>query len=206
MLLILDNRATTNDNLAFTKEIMNSLELYNIPYIVVNSVQEIDKSKIKGIIITGSSLKVVQMQKTGEFTDYGFNLYYLSILKVPVFGICFGCQLLNILYGGKIIDNKKFICDDIDFHEFKNINHFFDKINTRTFRYCFSEILVPSKNLDIGVFASIKVNNKKVDCGFIFEKGRIFGSLFHPEFYPETTGLFYKNFYDFCKKYKGMKN
>lgn len=202
MLLILDNRVNANDNLAFTKELMKTLELYNIPYLLVNSVQEIDKRKIKGIIITGSSLKLCQLEKNSEFSDYGFNLYYLSILNVPVFGVCFGCQLLNILYGGKLIDNKKFICDDIEFYEFKNINHFFDHINTRLFHYCFSDLVVPSKKLDIGVFASIKVKNKILDCGFIFEKGRIFGSLFHPEFYPETTGVFYKNFYDFCKKYK----
>jgi len=202
MLLILDNRVTANDNLAFTKELMNTLDMYNIPYLNVNSVQEIDKSRIKGIIITGSSLKLSQLEKNGEFSDYGFNLYYLSILKVPVFGVCYGCQLLNILYGGKLIDNKKIICNDIDFYQFKNINHFFDHINNKTFRYCFSDLVVPSKKLDIGVFASIKVKNKILDCGFIFEKGRVFGSLFHPEFYPETTGAFYKNFYGFCKKYK----
>jgi len=202
MLLILDNRVTPNDNLAFTKEIIKTLKLHNIPHLIVNSVQEIDKAKIKGIIITGSSLKLSQLEKTGEFTDYGFNLYYLSTLNVPVFGICYGCQLLNILYGGKLIDNKKFICDDMPFHEFKNINHFFDNINVKEFRYCFSDIVVPSKKLDIDVFASIKLKNKILDCGFIFEKGRVFGSLFHPEFYPETTGTFYKNFYDFCKKYK----
>jgi len=202
MLLILDNRVTANDNLAFTKELVETLKLYNIPHLVVNSVQEIDKNKIKGIVITGSSLKLSQLEKTGEFQDYGFNFYYLSILQVPVFGICFGCQLLNILYGGKLIDNKKFICDDIPFHEFKNINSFFNHINIKTFHYCFSDIVVPSKKLDIDIFASIKFKTRIIDCGFIFEKGRVFGSLFHPEFYPETTGKFYKNFYDFCKKYK----
>jgi anthranilate/para-aminobenzoate synthase component II len=202
MLLILDNRVTANDNLAFTKELIKTLKIHNVPYLLVNSVQEIDKNKIKGIIITGSSLKLSQLEQNGEFQDYGFNLYYLSILNVPVFGICFGCQLLNILYGGKLIDNKKFICDDITFHDFKNINQFFNHINTRSFRYCFSDIVIPSKKLDIDVFASIQLKNRIIDCGFIFEKGRVFGSLFHPEFYPETTGIFYKNFYDFCKKYK----
>jgi len=208
MLLILDNSAKKDDPLSFTTKIIKTLKKYKIPYKAVNKIQNIDdiEKKIKGIIITGSSLKLTKKE---NFEKFSFIIYYLIKLNVPVYGICFGCQFLNLIYGGTLKDNKKFICEDIDFSEYDPTCPLLKNTNTATtttltnptkFHYCFSDIVIPNKNTDVHVFASIVVNNKKLDCGFEFEKKRVYGSMFHPEYY-ENTHLILYNFYEICKKW-----
>jgi GMP synthase-like glutamine amidotransferase len=199
MLLILDNSTKKDDTLSFTKKIIKTIKNYKIPHTVVNKIQNIHdiEKKIKGIIITGSSLKLTKKE---HFEKFSFIIYYLTKLNVPVYGICFGCQFLNVIYGGTLKDNKKFICEDIDFSVYDPMCPLLKNITTTNFRYCFSDIVIPNKKTDVRVFASIMVNNKKLDCGFEFEKNRVYGSLFHPEYY-DNTQIIFKNFYEICKKW-----
>jgi len=202
MLLILDNSTKKDDSLSFTKKIIKTIKNYKIPNKVVNKIQNIDdiEKKIKGIIITGSSLK---LSKKEHFEKFSFIIYYLNKLHVPVYGICFGCQFLNVIYGGTLKDNKKFICEDIDFSDYDAKCPLLKNTTTTTptkFHYCFSDIVIPNKKTDVRVIASILYNNKKIDCGFEFEKNRVYGSMFHPEYY-ENTQIVLKNFYEICKKW-----
>lgn len=201
MLLILDNGVSKDDKVSYTTHIIRYLKKSNISFIVVNKIKNIDsfKHKIKGIIMTGSSLK---LSKNIHFDKYSFNVYYISKFDVPVYGLCFGCQLLNLIYGGKLKDNKKYICEDITFHRYDSNHLLFKNITTDNYWYCFSDIVIPNPKLDINVFASIKINNKVLPCGFEFEKNKIFGSMFHPEYYDDTP-IIISNFYNLCKKYKG---
>jgi len=203
MLLILDNGITKDDKLSYTKHIITAMKKYKIDYIVVNKIQNIDefKNKIKGIIITGSSLKLSKLSKKGNFEKYSFNIYYLSRFNVPLYGMCFGCQLLNIIYGGELKDNKKYICKDIDFYKYDTKCKLLKNIDTINFRYCFSDIVIPNNKIDINIFSYIVINNKKIGCGFEYEKNKVYGTLFHPEYYDDTQIIF-KNFYELCTKYK----
>jgi anthranilate/para-aminobenzoate synthase component II len=147
-------------------------------------------------------MKLSKMSKKGSFYNYSFNVYYLSKFHVPVYGMCFGCQLLNIIYGGTLKDNKKYICEDIDFYEYEPQCPLLKNIPTTNFRYCFSDIVIPStsKTLNVHVFASIKLNKRIIDCGFEFEKNRVYGTLFHPEYHEDNQIIFY-NFYQLCKRF-----
>jgi anthranilate/para-aminobenzoate synthase component II len=127
-------------------------------------------------------------------------LYYLQLLDVPVYGICFGAQLLNIIYGGTLVDNKKYICEAIPFYKYDTKFPLIKDIDTNLYNYCFSDIIIPSKKIDINILASIKINNKKYNVLFEFEKNKVYGSLFHPEINLDTQKVFY-NFYNICKKY-----
>jgi GMP synthase-like glutamine amidotransferase len=201
MILILDNGITKDDDLSYTKHVIKAMKNCKIDYKVVNKIQNIDdEKKIKGIIITGSSMKLSKLSKKGGFDKYSFNIYYITRYNVPVYGICFGCQLLNLIYGGELKDNKNYICKDIDFYEYEPICPLFKNISTTNLHYCFSDIVIPNKKIDVKVFASIIVNNKKLGCGFEYEKGKVYGSLFHPEYHKDTQVIF-KNFYDICKKW-----
>jgi anthranilate/para-aminobenzoate synthase component II len=167
----------------------------------LNKIKNIDKikNKVKGIIMTGSSLKLT---KNISFDNYSFNFYYISKFDVPVYGLCFGCQLLNLMYGGTLKDNKKYICRDVTFHKYDSTHILLKNITTDDYWYCFSDIVIPNKKIPVTVFATISVNNKILGCGFEFEKNKVFGSLFHPEYYSNTP-IIISNFYDLCKKYKG---
>lgn len=202
MILLLDNGTTKDDKLSYTNHIVKSLNQQKITYLKVNTIRNIDKilHKIKGIIITGSSLKLSKLSKTGHFDKYSFNMYYISRLNVPIYGICFGCQLLNIIYGGELKDNKKYLCDDYDFYKYNPNCPLFNGSTHVNYTYCFSDLVIPNKKMGVTVFSSTQIDGKLLDTGFEFEKGRVFGSLFHPECRRDTEFV-YSNFYEFCKKY-----
>lgn len=213
MLLLLDNKLKDEklveekleeDPIAFSKEIKEVLTKNNIEFICVDKVEKIDLSKITGIILSGSSLNLTKNCKI-NFQDFAFNLYYLSRLNVPVWGICFGCQLLDVLYGGKLKHSNKFICGDFPFYKYDKSHFFFNNIDTNKFRYCFSDVIYPSKNVGVNVFAKIKRNNKIYNVGFEYEKNRVFGSLFHSELKDETNKVFV-NFNNYCNKWLSKHN
>lgn len=195
MLLILDNRTRKDDKFSYTNCIIEALKKYNIQYKIISKIQNIDNiiRKIKGIIIGGSPTKL-----TKDPRGYLFNLHYISKLKVPIYGICFGCQLLNLIYGGTLVDNGKLICKDYEFYKYNKKSALFNNLKNTNFRYCFSDIVVPAKN--VKKLASTKIEGKILDTAFEFEKGRVFGTLFHPEYYDDTDILIL-NFYNLCKFY-----
>ena len=113
MLLLLDNSISKCDKLSYINLIVKTLQKYKIDYIKINKIQNIDNiiDKIKGIIISGSGIKLSKLSKQSKKENLykcSFNFYYINKLNVPIYGICFGCQLLNILYDGELIDNTKY--------------------------------------------------------------------------------------------------
>ena len=74
---------------------------------LINKIQNIDDiiDKIKGIIISGSGIKLSKQSKKEDLYKCSFNFYYINKLNVPIYGICFGCQLLNILFDGELMNN-----------------------------------------------------------------------------------------------------
>jgi len=200
MLLILDNSMYKNDELAYIKYVKKTLKKLKIPFHIVSKIENIEYlfEKIKGIIITGSSLKMSHAGIDYPLDILDFNIYYINKLNVPVYGICFGCQLLNIIFNGKLIDNKEYICEELPFYKVDKNYLLFENINTTNkFNYCFSDLVIPSKKTIS--YASIKVDNKEYKVAFEFKKNKIFGTLFHPELKNDTQQV-YLNFYNLCNK------
>ncbi len=205
MLLILDNKKNKNDKLAYIDELSKALNKLRIPFISVTKIDNnIKLHEITGVIISGSSIRFNDITENKRNKIYAFNFYYLSRLNVPIYGICFGAQLLSILYNCTIKDNKKYICGNIPFYKYDKSNILLKNVDTDNFDYCFSETIIPNKYNNINIFASIKHDNKIVDTGFEFEKNKVFGSLFHPEI-NDNTIILYDNFYNLCKKYKNKR-
>lgn len=173
MILLLDN-SIGEDPLSFIDDIIFVLKKYNIPFLCVNKIQPIPT--IKGIIISGSS-RVLSKDGPPDF-----NLHYLKH-KVPVYGICFGCQLLGSIYGGQITHHP-YLCGD-----------YVTKPMMKKYHYCFSDHI----QLPQSAIASIVVKGRKIDTGFVFDK-HVFGTIYHPEYYEDTDDMFL-HFYNFCNKF-----
>lgn len=67
MLLVLDNSVTKDDNLSYADNMIDVLDKYKIKCIRVNKIQSLGnmEDKIKGIILTGSSMKLSKLTKNG---------------------------------------------------------------------------------------------------------------------------------------------
>jgi GMP synthase-like glutamine amidotransferase len=66
----------------------------------LDDLDNIKLEKITGIIIVGSSLSLIKDNKIDE--TYQKIIAPLILLNVPVLGICYGHEILNLLLGGTI--------------------------------------------------------------------------------------------------------
>jgi GMP synthase (glutamine-hydrolysing) len=178
MVLLVVNNSKNNNKLSYINKLRKALLTLNIPFHEIKTIDddiEKIKHKIKGIILTGSKIKL--SSKT-HFEDYAVNINSLLNIKVPVLGICFGSQLLHVLNGGKLDDQKKYFCEVADVELSKH--KLFANITDSQMQFCFSDLIVPIKNTKIKEIAWFQFNGKTVPCAFEFQT-KMFGCVFHPE-------------------------
>jgi GMP synthase-like glutamine amidotransferase len=159
---------------------------------------------ITGVIISGSSLKLSKMGT--DISKYVYILHYLRLFQhVPVLGICFGAQLLLMLYGGIVVDNhvyteKNVAIQIIPSHKLFRMNKIKKQLqfdldknkksnsvnkNEITVSFIFSDIPVIT-NRRIKPIAWVIGNTASLPVAYEFERGRVYGCLFHPELNPDT--------------------
>lgn len=200
MLLFINNAVDTNpNNIAFVPKIRKALRLYGIPFYEVKKIQEIPRDvhvKIKGILISGSKLR---LSKPLLFSDITHILHYLNQYHhVPVLGLCFGCQILHMLHGGKLEDQIEKSCQDyrveLSQHSlFKNVQLLGNNNTYPEFGVCFHDLPVQSSFLTIAKFHH---RGKILPCAFQYTPNQ-FGMMIHPEMHVETYPVF-ANFATFC--------
>ncbi len=164
---------------------------------------------ITGIIISGSSAKLTQIGT--DISKYVHILHYLRAFQhVPVLGICFGAQLLLTLYGGALFDNRKYTSRSVPIQVLKTHKMFRKggirppKTRAVGFKHCVVELDAPSSNTIIASFnfsdipimppstrkvkpiAWVNGNTTSLAVAYEFERGRVYGCLFHPELNPDT--------------------
>ncbi len=196
MLLIID--MTTDKHVKYRNMLETYIKKKNINYSIISNIDNmcvINYSKVKGIIISGSSLSLTKLdQHTINFLRKA--IYPLILTNVPVLGICFGYQLLNYIFGGNI--NKMKHTEKC----FKNIiikkNPLFINKNNK-------------KNLNVWLhhtdyindlshlFKVIAYDNNNNIMAFYNNKHNYFGVQFHPEASIKTEFII-NNFLHICKK------
>ena len=204
MIIIIDNcRCPKNDPDNFN---LNNLVRYfthnKYKHSVIKTHSQFDKciqnNNIKGLILSGSPYFINQ----NSFKNLSINLYAMSHLKnkVPILGICYGSQLINILNGGTIFHMKKKIKGNFDVDIIRNITilnrnlkknqkincgfNFYDQIKT-----------IPN---NFKIISTFNHNKKKYICGFAKEDEKIYCLLFHPEAHEKTHNIL-DNFLKICK-------
>ena len=201
MILLINNAKPNMADLSYIKYIRNFLNKNNIAFIETKKIENINNQEIKGIIISGSPLK---LSEPILLEDYGYIIHYLlKYSNVPVFGICFGCQILSVICSGFHLENQnKYLCEtqsvQIDnshllFHQSSSQK----SLSNNNFQFCFSDLIIPNKKLkNTREIAWFNYNDKKRPCAFEFSNHK-YGTLFHPEF-SEKTHYILLNFYNIC--------
>jgi anthranilate/para-aminobenzoate synthase component II len=201
MLLIVNN-SRNHKRISQTGKLLKALETYHIPF---HEFRESDNIKdlqkqVKGVILTGSPMK---MSEKNYIQDLQPNILAISSFDVPFLGICFGCQLLFTIHGGKIKNVGKYNCVDMptkltQTHPLFITEDATNQQDTRPCFYCFSDLtLSPSpKNINIKQIAWFDFNGKPNTCGFEFPNKK-YALLFHPESRLDTHFIL-QNFAKLC--------
>lgn len=178
MLFLIDNTIDPKNRKYFT-ELIDFLEkLNNFRYISISNEEMLEYYSSlfepSCFILSGSPLQFIEtdINEYAEQFDLNLNIIKKYGTKIPILGICFGAQLINLHFGGELVRIEKTICKDIERYRFC-LNYLISKLGNNL------ESILQLKNL-----------------GTIFFKHKyypIYGCLFHPE-YHEDTHSFIRNF------------
>ena len=198
-MILLVNNSNNIRRLSYITKLRGALESLKIPYYettgLSNDLMKL-KGKVKGIILSGSYLKLTE---DILFRTFANDIRCLIEFDVPVLGICFGCQLLTMIFGGKLSNKHNLFCETTEV-ELDSKSPLFDKLDNIDVQFCFSDLPIASVRDGVKEIAWFKKNGKEHGCAFEFKKDKYYGTLFHPEFH-EHSHIILENFIKICKKY-----
>ena len=152
--------------------------------------------KIDGIIISGSDLRF-------SFDKVPYNLILPSLIaiehfkdKVPIYGICFGFQLLNKYFDGEIGRTNNYRKKRYEV-EIKKNGRFFKKHHSGRFYFYNGDSVTKIGN----GFVSMTDNLKKegLELAVEHKKYKIIGTQFHPELSGDDGVKILESFLKLCK-------
>ena len=184
--------------------VVKAFDARKIPYILVRKCDPaiIHRKDIRGIIIPGTNhFRIIPYEIQPELE---LELYYLyHFPKLPVLGLCHGCQFLSVYYGCQLMKYDTF------WHGGKEVeldltvdNLFHGEKQTRQLEVYFRDLPVIMRKKagrgrgirEIAWLTSYR-DHRRHACAFEFEKDRVYGFMFHPEAKESSWPILY-NFYD----------
>lgn len=184
--------------------VVNAFTQLKIPYILVRKCDPaiIHRKDIRGIIIPGTNhFRIIPYEIQPELE---LELYYLHHFpKLPVLGLCHGCQFLTVYYGGGLIKYESFWVGNKDIELDLSIDKIFhDEERTQKLHVHFRDLPVVMRKKvgrgrgirEIAWLTSYR-DNLRHACAFEFEKDRVYGFMFHPEAKESSWPILY-NFYN----------
>jgi len=208
MILLINCTVKNETSVSAIPKLRTALKALRIPYYevrgpnvrpeVMDPTSSVYKN-ITGIIVSGSSMKLSQIGK--DISKYVYILHYLRLFqRVPVLGICFGAQLLITLYGGSLIDNHVYTRRSVEIQVLHSHRLFKGLIPSPSPRsrivasFNFSDIPVITNRRRIKPIAWVIGNTSSLPVAYEFERGRVYGCLFHPELNPDTYAILKNTF------------
>lgn len=173
----------------------------HIPYIITRKCDPdiIRRKDIIGVIIPGSPLRI----HPDELQDnLELELYYLfHFPKLPVLGICHGCQFLMTYYGGNLVQYNNYWSGSKDIELDLSRDRLFKGEERRQKIHVYFHdlpVVTPAaKNAGVREIAWITRfrDGHRRACAFEFVKDRVYGFMFHAEGKKGSWSIIY-NFYD----------
>lgn len=177
MILIIDNTMDQSKAMYFPYLMKVVKGFKGVRHRVVRTHEELVKipvEKVTSVVISGSPLMVTQGSFVENLDQFLLNVITVLRYNVPVIGICFGCQLLNAVFGGRLRKLRKPFCQDARMQP-----HDVDV------RFCLSYV-IRDVAPDFKTLAYADVRGRNVPCYIKHKTREIYGCLFHPEYHRDT--------------------
>ena len=157
---------------------------FNTQIIKMDSLNEVDYQKYNGMIISGSPVL--------EYKPYVKKFNFIPKITIPVLGICFGHQIIGLVFGSKKYKGRERKGDELVKIVLKNtIFDGFDK------EAIFKEEHYVGINLPNNFILLANSNYYEVEA-MKHNKKNIFGVQFHPEVSGENGKKLIGNFLKLC--------
>lgn len=206
MIVVIDNTRNQKVKMFFPK-LTSYLDSKNIKHCIIegninglNDLKKILKNRkirINGIIMSGSP---IMLNESSNVEDYICNLYCLKqLINIPILGICFGCQLINVFFGGTLYDMAEVKC--VKMHiEPNDVRNKKDElwnslIGNAQFCCRYLPEYVPNKHLNTLMY--VNKGDRKLPCVIQHKKTNIIGVMFHPEALKKTHKVL-DDFFEIC--------
>jgi anthranilate/para-aminobenzoate synthase component II len=198
MIVVVDN---TNGQrvLQFLPKLLDYLDSKDIEYIVIKGNHEgleplltIEQNKIDGIILSGSPIMLPELfpnfpKSTGQDHLIVTNVKCIETFskKVPILGICFGCQLMNIMFGGTLenVGGDKVLCETMGIK--KVASSLLNPPSINKGKFCCK--YMPKKVADaFTTKMTVDVDGEPYTCLIKHKRRPLWGTMFHPEALQST--------------------
>ena len=145
-----------------------------------------------GVIFSGAPILITEIDPT----NYKNHVAYLKEIEIPILGICFGHQLLGLLYGAVPSKQK----EDRDWQIIESIedHSLFDKLPTE---FEMMEDHCETISIPAG-FNLVAASDACVNEAMQHKEKPIFGLQFHPEISGNYGRIIFDNFIRLTKKSK----
>lgn len=196
MFIIIDN-TYQQKTLQFLPKLLDYFQHRHIDYIVIKGnaegLKQLDKIRktnksIHGLILSGSPIMLPEVSHgASNMQQYITNIECIKTLSksIPTLGICFGCQLMNLMFGGTLenVGGNRVICETLP-------------IVTK--EQCHKGLIPPSKakfcckymprevSKQFATIATVDINDKEYSCMVKHKRRPLYGCMFHPEALKST--------------------
>lgn len=179
----------------FYKYLIKFLKDHSINFVQITSLKDLQKIKdksqyLKGAIFSGSDKRIMRSHSK---TNIELMSKVIETFNVPVLGICYGMQFVNVYCKAKIqalpeFCNKKIFVNTLKTHKLlKNMNQNF-------YAECRNHDIVvePGANTNVlvkhGDYIQVTANDKL----------KLYGTQFHPELKKSTYPILLNFIHDIC--------
>lgn len=180
MIVVIDNTRKQKIKM-FLPKLLQYLDDNYVKYVVIKgdvdgmkALKRLNTKSIKGVILSGSPL---MPSEDTNIDGYVCNLYCIkNFTKIPIIGICFGCEIINLFFGGTLHNMGNLMCKKANV---RSMIKDFDDIVEAKFCAQYVPNCVPPKVFDI--LMHVQIDNKAYPCMIRHRKRSIIGVMFHPE-------------------------
>lgn len=198
MLIIITNEHPNVVN--SLSNLCKSLNSLKIPYELVGECDQaiIKRKDIRAMLFPGRSSRIHPYDIQPRLELELFYLYHFP--NLPTLGICHGCQLLMLYYGGDLMSYNSFWIKDINVelssHSIFHCKEDSRKVDAYVHFHDLPVVTPTAKKAGVREIAWMTKfrDGRRHACAFEFVKNRVYGFMFHPEAKKETYAIL-SNFY-----------